>query len=48
MLSVRITGGASFTQNHVPDQELREMFDHVDKDQNGTIGLSEFIALLQG
>ena len=45
--AVRITGGASFTQNHVPDHELREMFDHVDKDQNGTIGLSEFVALLQ-
>ena len=46
--AVRKTGGVAFTQQHVSDKELRSLFDHVDTDGGGTIGLAEFIALLQG
>ena len=34
------------TQNEVTDAELREMFEHVDKDGGGSIGLAEFKELL--
>ena len=33
-------------ENIIPDAELREMFDHVDKDKGGDIGLDEFKELL--
>ena len=33
-------------QNDVTDAELREMFEHVDRDGGGSIGLAEFKRLL--
>eukprot|EP01045_Picozoa_sp_COSAG04_P004628 COSAG04_NODE_204_length_20429_cov_6.166896_9_plen_1552_part_00 len=42
--AVRKTVGMK--QNDVTDAELREMFDHVDKDGSGEIGLAEFKELL--
>ena len=37
---------AMMTQNEVTDAELREMFEHVDRDGGGSIGLAEFKRLL--